>query len=42
MSPHGNDVMRRRDRANAFCESIRALDATGLVLIWIIFVINYS
>ncbi|GFZ18924.1 HEAT repeat-containing protein [Actinidia rufa] len=23
-----SDVMRRRDRANAFCESIRALDAT--------------
>lgn len=23
------DVMRRRERANAFCESIRALDATG-------------
>uniref|UniRef100_A0A1D1XGA7 LisH domain and HEAT repeat-containing protein KIAA1468 n=1 Tax=Anthurium amnicola TaxID=1678845 RepID=A0A1D1XGA7_9ARAE len=27
---HGNDVMRRRERANAFCESIRALDATDL------------
>ncbi|XP_057491573.1 LOW QUALITY PROTEIN: uncharacterized protein LOC130777300 [Actinidia eriantha] len=25
-----SDVMRRRDRANAFCESIRALDATDL------------
>ncbi|KAL7232019.1 hypothetical protein ACSBR2_010104 [Camellia fascicularis] len=25
-----SDVMRRRERANAFCESIRALDATGL------------
>lgn len=25
-----NDVMRRRERANAFCESIRALDATDL------------
>ncbi|KAL5809945.1 hypothetical protein ACOSQ3_026642 [Xanthoceras sorbifolium] len=24
------DVMRRRERANAFCESIRALDATDL------------
>lgn len=33
--------MRRRERANAICESIRALDATGMVLIWIIFVINY-
>ncbi|KAJ0962667.1 hypothetical protein J5N97_027789 [Dioscorea zingiberensis] len=26
----GNDVMRRRERANAFCEAIRALDATDL------------
>ena len=26
-----SDVMRRRERANAFCESIRALDATGLL-----------
>ncbi|XP_042501337.1 RAB11-binding protein RELCH homolog [Macadamia integrifolia] len=26
----GSDVMRRRERANAFCESIRALDATDL------------
>ncbi|KAA8530598.1 hypothetical protein F0562_005307 [Nyssa sinensis] len=25
-----SDMMRRRDRANAFCESIRALDATDL------------
>ncbi|KAI8029233.1 hypothetical protein LOK49_LG01G03487 [Camellia lanceoleosa] len=25
-----SDVMRRHERANAFCESIRALDATGL------------
>ncbi|KAJ6396403.1 hypothetical protein OIU77_021437 [Salix suchowensis] len=25
-----SDVMRRRERANAFCESIRALDATDL------------
>ncbi|KAG8384107.1 hypothetical protein BUALT_Bualt04G0083600 [Buddleja alternifolia] len=25
-----NDVIRRRERANAFCESIRALDATDL------------
>ncbi|KAL2896547.1 RAB11-binding protein RELCH-like protein [Bienertia sinuspersici] len=25
-----NDVMRRRERANAFCEAIRALDATDL------------
>lgn len=25
-----SDVMRRRERANAFCEAIRALDATGL------------
>ncbi|XP_059640386.1 uncharacterized protein LOC132282661 isoform X2 [Cornus florida] len=25
-----SDVMRRRDRANAFCEAIRALDATDL------------
>ncbi|GMP28336.1 hypothetical protein CsSME_00003928 [Camellia sinensis var. sinensis] len=25
-----SDVMRRRERADAFCESIRALDATGL------------
>lgn len=23
------DVIRRRERANAFCEAIRALDATG-------------
>ncbi|KAF9595015.1 hypothetical protein IFM89_036033 [Coptis chinensis] len=28
--PPATDVMRRRDRANAFCESIRALDATDL------------
>lgn len=27
---HGNDVMRRREKANAFCEAIRALDATDL------------
>ena len=26
-----SDVMRRSERANAFCESIRALDATGLL-----------
>lgn len=26
-----SDVMRRRDRANAFSEAIRALDATGLL-----------
>ncbi|KAI3927649.1 hypothetical protein MKW92_032294 [Papaver armeniacum] len=26
----GGDVMRRRDRANAFCEAIRALDATDV------------
>ncbi|XP_043700989.1 RAB11-binding protein RELCH homolog isoform X2 [Telopea speciosissima] len=26
----GSDVMRRRERVNAFCESIRALDATDL------------
>lgn len=29
MPSPGNDVMRRRERANAFCEAIRALDATG-------------
>lgn len=30
-SPHSsNDLMRRRERANAFCEAIRALDATDL------------
>ncbi|KAI8018471.1 RAB11-binding protein RELCH [Camellia lanceoleosa] len=28
--PPSSDVMRRRERANAFCESIRALDATDL------------
>lgn len=28
--PPSNDVMRRRERANAFCEAIRALDATDL------------
>lgn len=28
-----SDLMRRRERANAFCEAIRALDATGLVLL---------
>ncbi|KAK9134337.1 hypothetical protein Syun_013667 [Stephania yunnanensis] len=27
-SPPGSNVMRRRERADAFCESIRALDAT--------------
>ncbi|PKU83044.1 hypothetical protein MA16_Dca007715 [Dendrobium catenatum] len=30
MPSHGNDVVRRRDRTNAFCEAIRALDATDL------------
>lgn len=30
MPSHGNDVPRRRDRTNAFCEAIRALDATDL------------
>lgn len=30
--PPSSDVMRRIERANAFCESIRALDATGLLL----------
>ncbi|XP_073108606.1 uncharacterized protein [Elaeis guineensis] len=30
MPSPGNDVMRRRERANAFCEAIRALDATDL------------
>ncbi|KAI3462561.1 hypothetical protein Pfo_019224 [Paulownia fortunei] len=28
--PPSSDVLRRRERANAFCESIRALDATDL------------
>nr|KJB10468.1 hypothetical protein B456_001G202700 [Gossypium raimondii] len=28
------DVMRRRQRANAFCEAIRALDATGLLVLF--------
>ncbi|KAF6145879.1 hypothetical protein GIB67_028874 [Kingdonia uniflora] len=28
--PAGGDLMRRRERADAFCESIRALDATDL------------
>jgi len=26
------DLMRRRERADAFCEAIRALDATGLLI----------
>ncbi|KAL4180966.1 hypothetical protein AMTRI_Chr12g234990 [Amborella trichopoda] len=30
MPTHGNDLMRRREKANAFCESIRALDAADL------------
>ncbi|PKA61462.1 hypothetical protein AXF42_Ash014379 [Apostasia shenzhenica] len=30
MPSHGIDVVRRRSRANAFCEAIRALDATDL------------
>ncbi|KAJ4960974.1 hypothetical protein NE237_020884 [Protea cynaroides] len=30
MPTSGSDMMRRRERANAFCESIRALDATDL------------
>lgn len=30
MPSHGIDVVRRRDRTNAFCEAIRALDATDL------------
>ncbi|KAK9110631.1 hypothetical protein Sjap_018691 [Stephania japonica] len=29
-SPPGSNVMQRRERADAFCESIRALDATDL------------
>ncbi|XP_050227728.1 uncharacterized protein LOC126677239 [Mercurialis annua] len=28
--PSASDVVRRRERANAFCESIRALDATDI------------
>lgn len=27
-----SDVVRRRDRANAFCECIRAVDATGMFI----------
>ncbi|KAL2335762.1 hypothetical protein Fmac_016975 [Flemingia macrophylla] len=29
-APITSDLMQRRERANAFCEAIRALDATGL------------
>lgn len=29
-SPSGNDIERRRERANVFCEALRALDATDL------------
>lgn len=32
-----SDVMRRQERANAFCEAIRALDATGLQFISFVF-----
>ncbi|XP_042500230.1 RAB11-binding protein RELCH-like isoform X2 [Macadamia integrifolia] len=30
VAPTGSDMMQRRERANVFCESIRALDATDL------------
>ncbi|KAL6884533.1 hypothetical protein ACP4OV_010469 [Aristida adscensionis] len=30
VTPAGNDIERRRERANVFCEAIRALDATDL------------
>ncbi|XP_020252243.1 lisH domain and HEAT repeat-containing protein KIAA1468 homolog [Asparagus officinalis] len=29
---HGKDVVRRREKANVFCEAVRALDATDLPL----------
>lgn len=32
-STPASDLLRRRERANAFCEAIRALDATGLHLL---------
>lgn len=35
--PPSSDMRRRRERADAFCESIRALDATGLLLLDILF-----
>lgn len=29
ITPVGNDIERRRERANVLCEALRALDATG-------------
>lgn len=38
MPNSASDVMRRREKANAFCEAIRALDATGLLFFfWFFF-----
>lgn len=34
-----SDLMRRLERVNAFCEAIRALDATGLLLLFNIVVL---
>ena len=33
-----SDVMRRREKANAFCEAIRALDTTGFSLFIYLFI----
>jgi hypothetical protein len=29
ITPSGDDIERRRERANVYCEALRALDATG-------------
>ena len=36
-----SDVMRRREKANAFCEAIRALDTTGFSLFIYLFLADY-
>jgi hypothetical protein len=37
MPNSASDVLRRREKANAFCEAIRALDATGLLSFFFFF-----
>ena len=36
-----SDLTRRRERANAFCEAIRALDATGLLQLDILLPLHF-
>jgi hypothetical protein len=41
MPNSASDVLRRREKANAFCEAIRALDATGLLLFSFSFLVSF-